>query len=350
MKKVDYIVVGLGLAGISFCEQLRRHNKSFVVFDQGKQNSSEVAGGVYNPLVLKRYNLAWKAEEQLKLAKQYYSQLEKLLNSKLDYPLPILRRLASPQERLTWIKKREDEEKGKFMSSELLENSYDSINAPNGFGKVFSTGRIDTEKLILSYRNYLLSHQQLIEDTFLYENVDPENSTYMDYTFKKLVFAEGFGLKNNSYFKHLPLRGTKGEVLIIRSPKLHLKEILKSSIFIIPLKDDMYYVGATYEHEEKTFAPTEEARNELCENLEKNISCDYEIVEHLVGIRPTTKDRRPLVGVHSEYGNISVLNGLGTRGVMIAPFIAQELFNHLENSSSLDAEIDIQRFESERTL
>ena len=62
------------------------------------------------------------------------------------------------------------------------------------------------------------------------------------------------------------------------------------------------------------------------------------------GIRPTVKDRRPMVGVHSEYKELVVLNGLGTRGVMIAPTVAKNLFNHLEKAEDLDAEIDIKRF------
>jgi len=39
-----------------------------------------------------------------------------------------------------------------------------------------------------------------------------------------------------------------------------------------------------------------------------------------------------------------VLNGLGTRGVMIAPTVAKNLFNHLEEGVTLDDEINIDRF------
>jgi len=68
--KVDYIVVGCGLAGISFCEQLKANGKSFVVFDNQSQQSSIVAGGLYNPVVLKRFTSVWKSKELLELAYQ----------------------------------------------------------------------------------------------------------------------------------------------------------------------------------------------------------------------------------------------------------------------------------------
>ena len=67
-------------------------------------------------------------------------------------------------------------------------------------------------------------------------------------------------------------------------------------------------------------------------------------MNHVAGVRPTVKDRRPLVGRHSEYKNLYMLNGLGTRGVMIAPYVAKELFEFIENDEALDIEIDINRF------
>jgi len=61
MKHVDYIIVGCGLAGIAFCEQLNAANKTFIVFDNASQHSSTIAGGLYNPVVLKRFTPVWKS-------------------------------------------------------------------------------------------------------------------------------------------------------------------------------------------------------------------------------------------------------------------------------------------------
>ena len=38
-----------------------------------------------------------------------------------------------------------------------------------------------------------------------------------------------------------------------------------------------------------------------------------------------------------------VLNGLGTRGVMVAPIVSNQLFDYIENNIALDTEIDIER-------
>ena len=81
------------------------------------------------------------------------------------------------------------------------------------------------------------------------------------------------------------------------------------------------------------------------EKLKKVINVPYTIVFQSAGIRPTVAGRRPLVGIHPKHPQLAVLNGLGTRGVMIAPKIAKDLYNHLENGTILNEEINIMRFQ-----
>ncbi len=134
--------------------------------------------------------------------------------------------------------------------------------------------------------------------------------------------------------------------MLIKVPNLDVDVILKSSIFVIPLGNDLYKVGATYNWEDKTNVPTEAAKKELVANLSELINCDFEIIEHYAGVRPTVKDRRPLVGSHPIHKNVHVLNGLGTRGVMLAPAMALALFNNIENDIPLDKNIDITRIKN----
>ena len=72
--------------------------------------------------------------------------------------------------------------------------------------------------------------------------------------------------------------------------------------------------------------------------------CDFEIVDQEAGMRPTTGDRRALIGVHPEHPQLTLLNGLGTRGIMAGPFLAKQLVDHLEKGEPILPEIDINRF------
>ncbi len=152
-------------------------------------------------------------------------------------------------------------------------------------------------------------------------------------------------MRGNPYFSYLPLHGVKGELLIIKAPDLNLDVIVNTSIFILPLGQQLFKVGATYHWDDKTNLPTSEGRIELVNRLKEFLSCDFEVVSHFAGIRPTVQDRRPLVGTHSKYRNLHLLNGLGTRGVMIGPSMALALFNHIEFDEPLQPEINIKRFE-----
>jgi glycine/D-amino acid oxidase-like deaminating enzyme len=110
------------------------------------------------------------------------------------------------------------------------------------------------------------------------------------------------------------------------------------------LGNDLFKVGATYNWKDKTDLVTEDGRQELIHRIKEIISCDFEIMEHFAGVRPTVKDRRPLVGTHDKYPVIHILNGLGTRGVMLGPAMARALYNSIEKDIPLDSVIDIKRF------
>lgn len=346
MKEVDYIIVGCGLASIAFCEQLRAHNKTFVVFDDSSQKSSIVAAGLYNPVILKRFSEVWKAKEQLELAAALYSKIENDLTIKIDYKLRILRRFTSIQEQNKWFTASDKPSLEAFLSTQLVKNAHSEIDVPFGFGEVLHAGRIDTETLITSYKNFLKPTNCLEETTFQHDKIQFETDSiqYKNYKAKQIVFAEGFGVKQNPYFKDMPLNGSKGEILTIKAPNLKIDYAIKSSVFVIPLGDDLYNVGATYDNDDKTNTPTEKAKAELLSKVRTFIKCDFEVENHVAGVRPTVKDRRPLIGRHQDYKNLYVLNGLGTRGVMIAPYVADKLFQLIENNIALDTEIDVNRF------
>ncbi|MFV0565780.1 MAG: NAD(P)/FAD-dependent oxidoreductase [Flavobacteriaceae bacterium] len=346
MKQVDYIVVGLGLAGLSFCEQLKTHNKTFVVFNNASQQSSAVAGGLYNPVVLKRFTPVWKCEEQLKTAHKLYTRLEQELGITLNYNIPVYRRFASLEEQNDWFTASDKPILSKYMLPEVIKNTNKAVNAPFGFGKVLHTGRIDIKTLINTYKKELIKKNLYFEAEFNYSalNIEKNTITYQNITAKQIVFAEGFGIKQNPYFNNLPLVPAKGELLIIQAPELQINYVLKANIFLIPIENDFYIVGTTYNWNDLTNTPTEQAEEELLAKLKKEINGPFTVINQVAGIRPTVKDRRPLVGRHQKLNNVYVLNGLGTRGVMIGPYVAQKLYQNIENKTPLETEIDCARF------
>ncbi len=343
---IDYLIVGSGLAGISFSEMALKNNKSIFVLDNNSQNSSKIAGGLYNPVILKRFSEVWKAKEQIDLMTQFYAELESKLNCQFDFKIPILRKFFSIEEQNNWFAASDKESLSPFLSTNLVTQKYSGIESPFNYGKVLHTGYLDTALLLNKYREYLVGQELFLEETFDYNALEvlSDGIRYKNIEAKHIIFAEGFGMHANPYFNQLPLDGTKGELFIIRAPQLDLDVIVNTSVFILPLGNDLFKVGATYNWKDKTDLPTEEGKQELIERIQEIITCNFQIVEHFAGVRPTVKDRRPLVGTHLDYSSIHLLNGLGTRGVMLGPAMAKALFDFIEYQIPLNAEIDIKRY------
>jgi len=344
--KVDYIVVGLGLAGLAFVEELMAAKKTFLVFEDDSQTSSLVAGGVYNPVILKRFTPVWNAKEQLKVALPFYKKIEEKLQITIDQKFVIKKAFKSIEDQNTWFEACDKPKLMAYLDPTLDRQKYEGVIADFKFGNVHETGRIDTKKLVEAYRKYLEEQQAIRFENFEHQHlhIGNENVTYKEVNASKIVFCEGYGLKENPFFNYLPLNEAKGELLTIHAPALNIDFLLKSTLFLLPLGDDLYKVGATFNWTDKTSIPSKEGKEELVEKLKKVINVPYTIVSQSAGIRPTVAGRRPLVGVHPIHDQLVVLNGLGTRGVMIGPTVAKNLYNHLEKGEELDKEIDISRF------
>ena len=346
--KLDYIIVGLGLAGLAFSRELEKQGKTFVVYEDDSQHSSKVAGGMYNPIILKRFTPVWDAENQLKIALPFYKELEDLLGNAYDHEVNIYRLFTSIEEQNNWFATCDHPTLSQYMIPKVIKDRYNGIESPFGYGKVIGTGRIDTKKLLDDYQLYLEEKEVINYSKFNYEAIEFKAGKvqYENHSVSKIVFCEGFGIKKNPYFNHLPMQEAKGEYVTIYAPELHIDFVLKSSVSIMPLGEHKFKVGATFNWKDKTNIPTEEGKNELLAKLESLISVPFKVIEQVAGIRPTVKDRRPLVGIHHARPELAILNGLGTRGVMIAPIAAKELYDCLENGNELRKEINISRFQS----
>ena len=344
--KVDYIIVGLGLAGLAFVEELIAAKKTFLVFEDDSQTSSLVAGGVYNPVILKRFTPVWNAKEQLKFALPFYNKIEEKLNITIDKKFVIKKSFKSIEDQNNWFSALDKPKLVDYLDPKLDNQNYNGVIADFSFGNVKEAGRIDTAKLITSYRTYLELQNLIRFERFKYDELNIEENTisYKNITASRIVFCEGYGVTKNPFFSYLPLNEAKGELLTIHAPELNINFLLKSTLFILPLGDNLYKVGATFNWTDKTSEPSESGKEELVLKLKKVIDIPYTIVSQSAGIRPTVSGRRPLVGCHPEESKLIVLNGLGTRGVMIAPTVAKNLFNHIEVGTALDDEINIDRF------
>lgn len=347
-KSVNYIIIGQGIAGSCFALKLLQENKSFIVIDYQQNQASKVAVGIYNALVLKRFALIWNADEQLKWMKKYFENFEKLLHEKFIFDLPTYRILNNFDEIKTWKEKAKREDLKPFMSDEIFTNPVsDVINTPLGYAKVKQTGRIDLEKCLNLFRIYLDKNNQYIHEKFDFNalKINENHVTYKNIKAEKIVFCEGYGVKSNPYFNYLPIIGVKGEVLKIKTQKRIIKGIWKAKNFLLPIKSNICLTASTYERSDLSHKPTIKGKNKLIKLLEEIYNGEYEIIEHTAGIRPTVVDRRPIIGEHLHHKNLLIINGMGTRGTLLAPQMSEFIYDFIENGIEIDNEANVRRFD-----
>ena len=353
MKHVDYIIVGMGIAGLVFSKTLRDKGKSFVVIDNPKQGATKVSGGVLNPTVLKRFTPAWNTVEFVLKAAPFYESLARDIGQQVLSGVAIHRILASVEEQNNWMVACDKEILSRFLSPEIVNNNNTAISAPFGLGAVTQAQIMRPYALLKTYQDFLENQDLYIKDQFDYQGLIVSKSfvQYKDVKATRIVFAEGSGVVHNPYFTldvspkgKKVFVGNKGEYIIIKAPGLQSQAILKGPVMVIPLGDDLYKVGASYGRDDYSTNATLGACEEISAKLSKMISCDFSVVDQVTGIRPTVKDRKPLVGCLQNSKSVSFLNGLGTRGLTMAPGLAGHLYDYLESDVQIPELIDIKRF------
>lgn len=347
MKTVDYIIVGQGVAGSCMALKLLQNNKTFIVIDDNLHKASAIAAGIYNPVVLKRFAPVWNAAEQIELLRQVFGDFEELLHKKYIFEFPVYRIFNDENEKKTWNKKSNREDLINFLSTDFEQlDSFDQINQPLGSGEVKETGRVDLTNLLADFKSYLMENDLCLNESFIYDEliISEGQLNYKSITANKIIFAEGYNIKQNPWFYNLPIIGVKGEVLKIKTDAILPEAVVKAKEFLMPLGNDEYFVGATYDRENVDYEITNEAKENLLSGLNQFLDAKIDVIEQKASIRPTVKDRRPILGAHPIYNNLICLNGMGTRGTMLAPVMVDNLYNHLENNTAIDSEADIVRY------
>jgi hypothetical protein len=346
-KVLDYLIVGQGVAGSCFALKLFNQNKTFQIIDSNQNKASSVAVGIYNPVVLKRFSLIWKAEQQLQWMFHYFSDFEKLLGENFIEKLPTYRILKSEDEIQTWKKKSDLPVLENFLSKEIQTSKNQNIHAPLGFSEVKHTGRIQLEKCMRLFREFLIQKNNYRHEDFDYSElkIQSDKIIYKGIEARRIVFCEGYKLLENPYFNYLPVIGVKGEVLEIETESEIPKAIWKAHNFLMPENSKTALTASTYDREDMTYEPTENGRKQMQKYLEEIYTGNYKITDQKAGIRPTVVDRRPILGSHPAHQNLFVLNGMGTRGTLLAPQMTEYLYEHIENSAKIDKEADVRRFD-----
>lgn len=332
------LILGQGLAGSVLAMRLNDLGKEFLVIDNHrKSSSSEVAAGMWNPIVFRKLNKSWKVDDLLPELEAFYGSMEKKLGRTILHSLAIRRVHSSKFEADTWLEKKDLPGFEQYLG--------DEASTPKGFkgseygiSEVHKAGYVDLIPFLQGVDEFLTEKKLLIKLEVR------EDGVLEEFQHHAIIDCRGYRCADSPWWNYLPFGKTKGEVLTISCPGLNLEDIFNAGFFVCPLGNDMYRLGATFNWDEEDDIPTAMAREELTNKLKKWMTRPFEIIDHRAGIRPTVADRRPLIGRHPEIENLYLFNGLGTKGVMIAPYLSRVFLDGLFHSKPFPREMSLERW------
>jgi hypothetical protein len=321
-----------------------------MVFDEPHQNrSSAIAAGLFNPITGKLMTRTWMADKIFPELHQFYQDAEQQLGVKFYYPRPLYRPFISVEEQNLWMGKSSDPSMSVYIETVFSRSTFGhQVHDPFGGILLKHCGYLDVMQFMFSVRHHLNETQSIALERFDEQLLEIGNYgvKYKDIGAEKIILCNGTSILRSSRFAGIPVRLLKGETLTLELDRVP-EQIYNRGVYIVPqIEHGRYRVGATYETKNLSEEITAAGRIELEEKLMDLIRLPYRVLAQDWGFRPTTPDRRPILGHLPDSKNVIIFNGLGTKGVSLAPYFSAQLSNWLLGFGEIQPEVNIGRFKS----
>ncbi|WP_336516705.1 FAD-dependent oxidoreductase [Pollutibacter soli] len=323
---VDFLIIGQGIAGTLLSFELLSKGYSVIVIDKIQTNSaSNVAGAVLNPIVFKGRKNATERNKQIKIAVDTYEKLGDKLSRAFIRKTTLVKFAGSEEELINL-----ESSTGLSAVKESLSASPDMEVAEyfyntHGYISVSPVWKINNQHLLSSWRNFLLQNNLLIEEHFDYSDckIFPDSIKYKNLHSKKIIFCEGVGALADPFLKTDSFVKNRGDVLIIRIPGFKTENIFQKDYRLIPLGDELFWLGSNYRWSFETLEPDAEWRTHTEKALTNWLKLPFKVESHLAAERPTTAGQQVFASHVGNHQHVFWLNGLGTKGFTIAPAVIQ---------------------------
>lgn len=346
--QLDFLIVGQGIAGTWLSYFLDKARASYLVIDLPDAKApSRIAAGIINPVTGRRYLTTWMADTLLPFVAEAYTNLGQELSINAISRREIIDFFPTPQMRLAFLEQAEEQQAYMQTSSSEQQTYHELFHYDLGYGIIRPAYTAHLDNLLPAWRDKLRKERRLIEEKLDHSLLQISDNAvrYGDWQAKKMIFCDGLSQPLHPAFENLPFAPNKGEALLLDIPDLPQDNIYKRGMMLVPLaQPGKWWLGSGYQWNFPDLEPTSTFREKAEELLRHWLKLPYSVTGHLAGNRPATIERRPFVGLHPHYPAIGILNGLGTKGCSLAPYLAQQFCDHLLFNTPLQPEVDIHRF------
>ncbi len=347
MQPFNFLIIGQGLAGSLLAYSLIKRGQRVLVLDNNHLGSAtQVAAGLINPITGHRLNITDHFFTYSQAAKKMYWQIERDVDCQVYRSLPQTRLIKNAGQ-ANYLTQRVTQADYSNLLDDIHNTGHwfaDKTAHPFGAINVSQTAIVDTKRLLHSLHQWLTERGSVLSTKVEYSriNVQQRNVTYHHEAntlqANNIVFCEGYQALNNPWLDHLPFKPAKGEVLTVR-PHQTLNRLLSWGKWLAPTSAGLAKLGSNYQWNDTSLSGDGTTAASFIQELENTTGLSADVCEHEVGIRPSTTHRKPFVGPLSKLSNAYCLNGLGSKGCLIAPHYVQLLCDHMLHDTNLPLEI-----------
>jgi glycine/D-amino acid oxidase-like deaminating enzyme len=345
--ETEVLIIGQGLSGSWLAYWLQKAGIAFHVIDHpNPDGASKRAAGLINPVTGRRMVTTWMIDELIPFAREAYKEFGSFLGQSLIEEISVIDFFPSVQ-MLQAFQKRYDEDPVYLSPGTDREKYATWFQYELGWGSIGPCLLINVEKLLTGFRSWLNTNQKLTEAEFDFSNlrITQTEVEYPDIRARYIIFCDGKSSSQNPLFSKLPFALNKGEGMMVEINGLSGHTAYKKGMSLVPYRENIFWLGSTYEWSFENDRPTESFRLQAEKWLKHFLKVPYRILEHFASVRPATLERRPFVGFHPSYPRVGILNGMGTKGCSLAPFFAKQMAELLISGKEIDPQADVRRFE-----
>lgn len=331
------LVVGGGVAGCVVAHRLTMEGLAVTLVHEERPGTASSAGaGILSPISGRRFALHDSLELFLPAALDFYSRLQSHGGERIFVLFPILREISSSEELALWEKRKLDPLLPRYASVQKQDPCWSSAEGANPTVRIEGGGWVNFSALRAACREGV--HEILAETLRASDwKCEPSGVMWNQRRWDVAVICGGAF----SRFDFLPEQSwtpAAGDVLKVRIPGWDSNHIRVRGIFTVPLGQDIFLCGATYDRKNLSPVPEEANARTLLETLADWTGTTPELLAHARGIRPTFQSRLPVADKHPELPGCYVLNGLGSKAALQLPWLSGALCRKiLEDSCELSA-------------
>ncbi len=340
----DVVIIGGGIAGAVLADYLLRSGLGVIMFESPNRAAVSRAAGLISPVAGLRFGVLPQWTTWWEAASSYYEH-----HGVFD-AITCYRLLYNADEIRFWQRKQP------MLVDDGLASRVDlpvwlasALSPPEVAIHITPVARIRAgdllDRLISRLRADGLYRMQTVTDADI--TIRGESATVCGISCAHVVFCEGAWMLGNNLFAWIPTMFSRGQRISGRIECVQIEHAVWLSIrgkSLVLDGSECFSYGSTYDWSCVEPITTEDSTRHLTTELGRILRVPFHVEQAWAGVRPIVADLRPVIGSHPQWPNVWIFNGLGSRGLLLAPFLAKQLASAIVDKAPLSPQFDVQRF------